>query len=142
MYWSDTKAHTIYAFDFEPLSGAMTGRRVFAQLPGQAAGQRLATYGGRPDGAAVDVEGCYWVAMFEGQRSCACRPTARSFARCAAGALPDDAVLRRPRPEDDLRHQRQPEPAAGGARRFPHAGCTFAFEVDVPGLPVRFAALD
>ena len=22
---------------------------------------------------------------------------------------------------------------------FPHAGCTFAFEVDVPGLPAQFA---
>jgi sugar lactone lactonase YvrE len=25
-------------------------------------------YGGRPDGAAVDSEGNYWVAMFEGAR--------------------------------------------------------------------------
>ena len=42
-------------------------QRVFARFPlaGRPAARR---YGGRPDGAAVDADGCYWVAMFEGQR--------------------------------------------------------------------------
>ena len=63
MYWSDTKAHTIYAFDFDPSSGVLANKRVFANFPPKQPGQALDTYGGRPDGAAVDAEGCYWVAM-------------------------------------------------------------------------------
>ena len=40
----------------------------FASFPIKRPGQDLADYGGRPDGAAVDAEGAYWVAMFEGAR--------------------------------------------------------------------------
>lgn len=68
MYWSDTKAHEIYAFDFDAATGALGERRVFASFAPREAGQSLDSYGGRPDGAAVDVEGCYWVAMYEGRR--------------------------------------------------------------------------
>src|SRR5437870_9836297 len=68
MYWSDTTAHTIYAFDFDPATAAIGNKRVFAHFPVKQPGQDLASYGGRPDGAAVDVEGAYWVATFEGQR--------------------------------------------------------------------------
>ena len=140
MYWADTQAHTVWAFDFEPLSGAMTGRRVFAQFaPKPASG--LAGYGGRPDGAAVDAEGCYWVAMYEGQRVLRLSPDGELLAEVAVPArcptMPcfggDDlktvyvtsASLARP-PEE--------------REEYPNAGCTFAFRVDVPGLPVRFTA--
>ncbi|MGY4831333.1 SMP-30/gluconolactonase/LRE family protein [Sphaerotilaceae bacterium SBD11-9] len=68
LYCSDTKAHTIYAFDFDADTGGIGMRREFARFPVKQAQQDLATYGGRPDGAAVDVDGGYWVAMFEGQR--------------------------------------------------------------------------
>ncbi len=68
LYWSDTKAHEIYRFDFEPATGALGPRQPFAKFAPRAPEQSLDDYGGRPDGAAVDAEGCYWVAMFEGQR--------------------------------------------------------------------------
>ncbi|MFY9509852.1 MAG: SMP-30/gluconolactonase/LRE family protein, partial [Rubrivivax sp.] len=68
MYWSDTHQHRIFAFDFDPVDGTLSRQREFAAFPRKVAGQDLATYGGRPDGAAVDAEGCYWAAMFEGQR--------------------------------------------------------------------------
>jgi hypothetical protein len=72
----------------------------------------LDNYGGRPDGAAVDAEGCYWVAMFEGQRLLRLSPgRQRVDARAAAaGALPDDALLRRCRPAHAVRHHRAREP--------------------------------
>ncbi|MEX8512440.1 MAG: SMP-30/gluconolactonase/LRE family protein [Leptothrix ochracea] len=68
MYWSDTKAHRIDAFDVDPAAGAISRRRVFATFPLRHPEQSLETYGGRPDGAAMDQEGGYWVAMYEGAR--------------------------------------------------------------------------
>jgi sugar lactone lactonase YvrE len=138
MYWSDTKAHTVYAFDFEPGSGAIGNRRVFASFPGKQAGQSLDDYGGRPDGAAVDAEGCYWCAMFEGQRLLRLSPAGevvrelRLPVRCATMPCFGGADLktlyittaRENRPEGELRQQ-------------PWAGCVLAVDVDVPGLPVN-----
>ena len=139
MYWSDTAAHTVWAFDFEPASGAMTNRRVFASFAPKPA-QGLAGYGGRPDGAAVDVEGCYWVAMYEGGRVLRLSPAGeviaevRVPARCPTMPCFGDADLRTlyvtsasvDRPCDEL-------------AEFPHPGCTFAFRVDVAGVPVERA---
>lgn len=45
---------TIWAFDFDEDAGALSNRRVF---------HRCET--GRPDGAAVDAEGCYWFAAID-----------------------------------------------------------------------------
>jgi sugar lactone lactonase YvrE len=141
MYWSDTKAHTVYAFDFEPASGEIANRRVFAQFPGKQAGQALDDYGGRPDGAAVDAEGCYWCAMFEGQRLLRLSPEGellrelRLPVRCATMPCFGGADLktlyittaRENRPAPELQQQ-------------PWAGCVLAVEVDVPGLPVNLFA--
>lgn len=68
MYWSDTTSHTIFAMDFDAATGTPSARRVWAQFPRREASAPLSAYGGRPDGAAVDQDGCYWVAMFEGAR--------------------------------------------------------------------------
>jgi sugar lactone lactonase YvrE len=52
-------------------------------------------YGGRPDGAAVDVEGNYWVAMYGG--ACVLQLTSGQVpaAHCSTSTVPDDGVLRR-----------------------------------------------
>ena len=140
MYWTDTKAHTIYAFDCDPASGEISRRRVFARFPPRQPGESIDHYGGRPDGAAVDAEGCYWVAMFEGQRLLRLAPggevlrEVRLPVRCATMPCFGGADLktvyvttsREKRPPDELAAQ-------------PWAGCVLAFEVDVPGLPVNFA---
>jgi sugar lactone lactonase YvrE len=62
LYFSDTPRFVIYCFDYDPDTGAAVNRRVFARI------EPTATDRGRPDGAAVDVEGCYWSAMYEGSR--------------------------------------------------------------------------
>ncbi len=68
LYWADTRAHRIDRFDVDAATGLLTNRRPFAVFPGRSAGDPAARYGGRPDGAAVDREGGYWVAMYEGAR--------------------------------------------------------------------------
>jgi sugar lactone lactonase YvrE len=141
MYWSDTRAHVVYAFDCDVSTATLSRRRVFAQFPPKAPQQDLDTYGGRPDGAAVDADGCYWIAMFEGQRVLRLSPAGEVLrevilpARCPTMPCFGDADLRtlyvttsrENRPADELEAQ-------------PHAGCVFALRVDVPGLPVHMAA--
>ena len=139
MLWSDSTAHRIDVMDFDGFDGSLSRRRVFAQFPLKTAGQDLATYGGRPDGAAMDAEGCYWSAMIEGQRLVRLSPTGELLQSiplpvrsptmpCFGG--PDLRTLyvttaRLNRPADELAAQ-------------PWAGCVLSARVDVPGLPVNF----
>jgi sugar lactone lactonase YvrE len=53
MYLSDSHASSrlIWAFDYDVDDGLPRNRRVFADLH---------DYAGRPDGAAIDADGCYW----------------------------------------------------------------------------------
>ena len=57
MYFSDTRAETVYAYDFDLASGALENRRVFISTKEIA---------GRVDGATVDTEGFYWCAHIHG----------------------------------------------------------------------------
>ncbi len=141
MYWSDTKAHTVYAFDFDLPSGTLSNRRVFASFPTRQPGQDLETYGGRPDGAAVDAEGCYWVAMFEGQRLLRLSPAGEVLrevvlpVRCPTMPCFGGADLK----TLYVTSAREKRPAAELAEQ-PLAGCVLSLVVDVPGLPVHLAA--
>jgi sugar lactone lactonase YvrE len=65
LYQSDTPAHRILAYDYDMASGQVGASRLFHQF---SADKTSPTYGGRPDGAAVDAEDAYWCAMFEGGR--------------------------------------------------------------------------
>ncbi len=51
MYHSDSRGPTIYRYAYDPASGAIGEREVFVTLQAEW---------GRPDGGAVDEEGCYW----------------------------------------------------------------------------------
>ena len=62
LYFSDTPRFVIYRFDYDPATGEATNRRVFARIEPTAADR------GRPDGAAVDMDGCYWSSLYEGSR--------------------------------------------------------------------------
>jgi sugar lactone lactonase YvrE len=142
LYWADTTAHTVFVFDVDAIDGSLSNRRIFAQFPGKVAGQGLDDYGGRPDGAAVDAEGCYWVAMFEGQRVLRIAPDGRIVqvlelpVRCPTMVCFGGADLRTlyitssrdKRPPDELLQQ-------------PWAGQVLQLRVPVPGLPVNFAML-
>lgn len=142
MYWSDTQSHTIFAFDFEASTGKVAAQRVFATFAPRAPGQALGDYGGRPDGAAVDVEGCYWVAMFEGARLLRFSPQGHVVQEVA---LPVQCPTMPCFGGDDLRTlyvttSRKGRPADELSRQ-PWAGRVLTLRVPVPGLPVNFARL-
>ncbi len=56
MYHNDSARRTLFAFDLDA-SGTATGRRIFA---------RFGEEQGYPDGMTVDLEGCLWIAFWDG----------------------------------------------------------------------------
>ncbi len=126
-YHADTPTHAIRAFDVDLAAGTLANGRIFHQF---------AFGSGRPDGAAVDAEGCYWSALWDGWRVVRLSPT---------GELLQTV---------ELPVQRPTMIAFGGAdlqtafvtsagknltdeerEAQPHAGGVFTFRVDTPGLP-------
>ena len=141
LYWTDTASHTVHAWDWHADGNAMRHHRVFHRFAGRPAGWQPGQpgYGGRPDGAAVDAEGHYWVAMFEGGRLLRLSPAGEVVgefevpARCPTMPCfggPDLRTLYL----TTARHGRSPEELAA----LPDSGCVLAAQVDVPGLPVNF----
>lgn len=141
VYWADTPSHTIRAWDWDLETNAMTGERVFKQWPGKPDGWRpgMPGYGGRPDGAAVDIQGNYYVAMFEGARVLKLSPAGEVLLEipvpaqcptmpCFGGSDLQTLYLTTAR---DKR-------SAQELQTYPDSGCVFSMRVDVPGLPVNF----
>lgn len=141
MYWADTSQHVVWAWDWDASSNAMSNQRVFLQFPGKPDGWKPgdAGYGGRPDGAAVDAQGNYWCAMYEGGRVLQFAPSGRLLreipapVRCPTMPCFGGADLRTLY-LTSARHSRTPEEL----REQPQAGCVFAMQVDVAGRPVDF----
>jgi len=148
-YWADTPSHVVHAWDFDLQANRLNAHRIFQQFPAKPADWQFdaspadgqARYGGRPDGAAVDVQGNYYAAMFEGQRICQFAPDGRLLAEFPTPAqCPTMPCLG----GEDLktlyvttaRHGR----SAAELAAFPQSGCVFSMRVDVPGLPVNFFA--
>jgi D-xylonolactonase len=59
LYYSDSLARVIYAYDVHPETGALSNKRVFAQIP---------RHEGLPDGITVDEEGFVWNAQWYGSQ--------------------------------------------------------------------------
>jgi len=72
LYFTDSVARRIYAYDYDPMSGTVSRRRVLVQVPDTE---------GLPDGLAVDSEGFIWSAQWYGS--------------CVVRYDPDGAVERR-----------------------------------------------
>ena len=125
--WALPPAADAVGFDFDPASGMPSNPRTFARWERET---------DRPDGAAVDSAGHYWIAHFRGGKVVEIDPSGRTVREipfpamcptmCAFGG-PDLRTLyatsaRQDRPADEL-------------ERFPQSGGVFAMRVDVPGLP-------
>lgn len=140
MYWADTAQHAVFAWDSDTRTNTLRRHRVFARFAAKPAGWQPGQDGylGRPDGAAVDAQGFYYVAMFEGARVLRFAPDGRldtvfhlpaqcPTMPCLGG--PDGRTLfvttaSKGRPEAELADQ-------------PASGHVLALRVDVPGLPVQ-----
>ena len=126
LYLSDSHplVQQIWAFDYDIDSGTPTNRRLFVDMN---------QYEGRPDGAAVDAEGCYWICANDAglihrftpdgrlDRSLAIpvkKPTMCAF----GGSRLDTLFVTSIRPADD----QDPQSLAGGV---------FALNPGVQGLP-------
>jgi sugar lactone lactonase YvrE len=142
MSWADTKAHLVMAFDLDLGDGSLSRQREWRRFEPRRDGAALETYGGRPDGAAMDAEGCLWLAMFEGQRLVRLAPDGSLLAelplpvRCPTMPCFGSADLR----TLYITTSREKRPAEELAAQ-PWAGCVLRLRVDVPGLPVNFARL-
>jgi sugar lactone lactonase YvrE len=127
MYWSDSRALTIWAFDLDAASGEIENRRVFA---------RLEPHQGGPDGAAVDAEGGYWSACYRGSRVMRFRPDGTIERKIR---LPVSRVTMCAFGGPDLRTLYITSGCGGMSAaelaREPLAGGIFALAVDVQGLP-------
>ena len=141
VYWADTPSHAVRAWDWDAATNVMSHERVFKQWPAKPEDWQPGTSGycGRPDGAAVDVQGNYYVAMYEGARLLKLSPAGDLLADiavpaqcptmpCFGGADLKTLFL------TTARHQR----SAAELQTWPNSGCVFSMRVEVAGLPVNF----
>lgn len=127
MYHADTPTRSVEAWDYDVATGVPRNRRFLARFSGET---------DRPDGATVDRDGCYWVALYRGGRVLRLSPAGDVLASIPVPALcptmcafggPDLTTLyvttaRQKRPDDEL-------------ARLPQSGGIFALTVETPGLP-------
>jgi sugar lactone lactonase YvrE len=127
MYHTDTPTQIIHAYDYDAASGMPANPRVFV---------RFTEEGDRPDGAAVDRDGCYWIALYRGGKVARISPDGRVLAELAVPAMcPTMCALGgsdlRTLYVTSARQMRELDELA----RMPQSGGLFAMTVDVPGLP-------
>jgi sugar lactone lactonase YvrE len=128
MYHSDSKGPVVWAYDYDPDSGAVSDRREIARPTEEI---------GRPDGAATDEQGYYWSAGISAgvlnrwspdgrlDRSIPL-PCSNPTAPCFGGSDLRTIFI------TSLRHDLPPEVLAAK----PLSGGIFALRVDVPGVPI------
>ena len=126
MYLSDSHpdVQLIWAFDYDTDTGTPSNRRVFVDMN---------HFPGRPDGAAVDAEGCYWICANDaglihrfapdGRLDFSLEVPVKKPTMCAfGGSRMDTLFVTSIRPGDD----HDPQSLAGGV---------FALNPNVKGLP-------
>lgn len=129
MYFADTHRDTVWAYDYDQATGEPANERVFldfgrSDLPG------------RPDGACVDADGCYWIACVYGWAVVRVTPDGVVDRRIAVPAeKPTMPAFGGP----SMTTLFVTSIGAGGSRPLadgqPEAGGLFAIETDVRGIP-------
>ena len=130
MYWIDSAANCVDAFDYDPSSGETSNRRVVVTCPKQGEGTADGLIGGIPDGATIDAGGKLWVALAESGHVVQYDP--QTGKQLMAVALPVKRVTACTFGGEDLSElfvTTREETGPGGS---PHAGGLF--KVHVPGV--------
>lgn len=127
MYHADTPTQVIHAYDYDAASAMPSNPRVFVGFTAK---------GDRPDGAAVDSEGCYWSALYGGGKVVRIAPDGGTLGSYAVPAVCPTMCAFGGRDLKTLyvtsaRQQRSPDELL----RLPQSGGLFAMAVDVRGLP-------
>jgi sugar lactone lactonase YvrE len=68
LYFADSFRYELYAYDYDPATGAASNRRVFVDTR---------EFGAMPDGSTVDADGLVWTALFRAGKVGAFRPDGR-----------------------------------------------------------------
>ena len=124
MYLSDSHPlrRQIWAFDYDIEAGVPRNRRVFADLH---------DYAGRPDGAAVDADGCYWICANDAGLLLRFTPQGKLDRQIAVPAVKPAMCAFGGRDLDTL-FVTSIRPATGASE---HDGHLFAVRPGVTGLP-------
>jgi len=128
VYHSDSRAASVVRYPFDPIGATLGAAQAWIDVHSSW---------GRPDGAAVDVDGCYWSCGIEGGRINRFSPE---------GVLIDVIHLPVSHPTmccfggDDMRTvfvtSLVPTNVTNPVR-YPHAGCVLFFRAERPGLPAN-----
>jgi sugar lactone lactonase YvrE len=130
-YLAHSKRGRVDVFSYDLASGKLGNRRRFLEIPPEL---------GLPDGAAVDIEGCYWCAVHGGGRLRRYRPDGvldqevmlpvSQPTMCAFAGTGLDTLYVTTASDQLSPEQRRIQPLAGGLFRFRPA---------VPGVPRPYA---
>jgi len=127
MYLSDShpKVQRIWAFDYDIDTGRLSGRRLFVDMN---------PLPGRPDGAAVDADGCYWICGNDAGLVHRFTPAGK-LDRSLALPVKKPAMCAFGGPQLDTLYVTSIRPEGTDLSDQPLAGGVFALRPGVRGLP-------
>ncbi len=124
-YYSDTPKHAIYKCDYDLATGTASNKSIFHQFP-----QGL----GRPDGGAVDSEGFYWTALFEGSRIARLNPQGEIVEEIAVPAKCPTMIAFGGEDLKTLFITTAGDRPEAELTEYPESGNLFKVDVEVPGV--------
>lgn len=122
LFYTDSLAHAIYAFDYDQADGSIRNQRIFHEVPESE---------GLPDGCTLDSEGCLWFACWGGSCLVRLNPGGREIARILIPAKKTTSLIFAGPALMDIYVTSE-----GGKHRNhsdPYAGALFHLRCSVPG---------